>query len=54
MHIRAAPVTYTTAHGNAGFLTPRARPRVEPESSWMLIEFITTEPRGELPELFVK
>ena len=30
---------YTTARGNAGSLTHRVRPGVEPASSWMLIRF---------------
>ena len=37
--IRAASATYTTAHGNAGFLTHWARPGMEPTSSRMLIRF---------------
>ena len=41
--------TYTTAHGNAGSLTHRARPEIEPASSWILVGFITTEPQWELP-----
>ena len=32
--IRAASVTYTTAHGNVGSLTQRVRPGIEPPSSW--------------------
>ena len=35
--IRAASVTYTTAHGNAGSLTHWVRPGFEPESSWILV-----------------
>ena len=34
------PSTYTTAHGNAGSLTQRARPGIEPLSSWMLLGFV--------------
>ena len=39
---------YTTAHGNAGSLTHGARPGIEPVSSWMLVRFVSTEPRQEL------
>ena len=38
----------TTAHGNARSLTHWARPLIEPSSSWIAVEFITTEPRREL------
>ena len=43
----AASATYTTARGNAGSLTHRARPGIRPSSSWILAGFITTEPRQE-------
>ena len=46
--IWATFVTYTTAHGNAGSLTHWARPGIEPISTWMLVKFISTEPRQEL------
>ena len=39
---------YTTAHGNAGSLIHWARPGVKHKSSWILVGFITTEPRREL------
>ena len=39
--IQAISVTYTTAHGNARSLTPWVRPGIEPESSWILVGFIT-------------
>ena len=48
--IRALPVTYTTAHGNAGSLTHGARPGIELVSSWILVRLITTEPQWELPK----
>ena len=35
--IQATPVTYTTAHSNAGSLTHGARPGMEPASSWILV-----------------
>ena len=38
--IQAASPTYTTAHGNAGSLTPWARPGIEPTSSWFLVRFV--------------
>ena len=39
--IRAvAAATYTTAHGNVGSLTHRARPGIEPATSWFLIRFV--------------
>ena len=46
--IQALSSTYTTAYGNMGFLTHRARPEMEPKSSWILVTFITTEPQWEL------
>ena len=44
-------LAYTTAHGNTGSLTHRARPEIEPSSSWILVGFVTTEPQQELPLL---
>ena len=35
---------YTTAHGNARSLTYWAMPGIKPESSWMLVGFVTAEP----------
>ena len=49
--IRAPSATYTTAHGNARFLTHWGRPGIKPASSWMLIRFLSTEPWWELPIL---
>ena len=43
------PVTYTTAHSNAGSLIHCMRPEIEPSFSWILVRFITTEPWWELP-----
>jgi len=37
--IQATSVTYTTAHGNAGSLTHRARPGIKPATSWFLVRF---------------
>ena len=49
LEILAASVTNMTANGNAGSLTHWARPGIEPVSSWILVEFITTEPQWEFP-----
>ena len=46
--IQATSLTYTTAHGNARCLTHRARPGIEPTSSWILVGFVTAKPRREL------
>ena len=45
-------VTYTTAQGNAGSLTHWVRAGIEPASSWILVGFITTEPRWELSSFY--
>ena len=37
--------TYTIAHGNTGYLTHRARPGMEPISSWILVRFVPTAPQ---------
>ena len=53
--IQAASVTYTTAHGNISSFTHWARPGIKPEYSWILVVFLTTEPRRqplELPYLY--
>ena len=39
---------YTTAHSSAGSLIWWARPGIEPTSAWILVMFVTTEPRQEL------
>ena len=45
--------TYTTAHGNTASLTHWARPGTEPTSSWILVGFVSPEPRHDLQlELF--
>ena len=41
---------YTTAHGNAGYLTHLMRPGIEPTSSWILVSFNTAEPQWELKD----
>ena len=49
--IHAVSVTHTTAHSNTGALIHWARPGIEPESSWMPVRFVSTEPQRELQEL---
>ena len=46
--IRAASVTYTTAQGNARFLTHWVRPGIEPTTSRFLVRFISAVPQWEL------
>ena len=46
--IPAASSTYTTVHDNDGSLTHRARPGIEPTSSWMLVGLLPAEPQQEL------
>ena len=43
--IWSASAAYTTAHGNARFLTHWGRPGMEPLSSWIIVGFVTTEPQ---------
>ena len=43
-------MTYTTAPGNAGSLTHRVKPGMEPAFSWILVGFVTSKPRLELLE----
>ena len=52
--IRAASVTYTTAHGNAGSPTHLARPGIKPASWWILVGFLYAEPQWELPRVTFK
>ena len=47
---QAAPVTYTTAHGNTGSLTHWGRPGIKPATSWFLVRFVSTAPQRELQE----
>ena len=46
--IWAISVTDTIAHGNTGSLTHWAGLGIEPESSWILVGFVTAEPQQEL------
>ena len=48
-HSNARSVTYTTAHGNAGFLAHCSGSEIEPVSSWILVQFVSAEPQWELP-----
>ena len=48
--IQATSSTYTTAHGNARYLT-WARPGIKPPSSLILVRHVITEPQQELPIL---
>ena len=50
--IWTASAIYATAHSNTRSLTQRARPGIEPESSWILFGFITTEPGWEHWEFY--
>ena len=43
--------TYTTAHGNAGSLTPLSEAGTEPTSSWILVGFVSSAPQGEPQEI---
>ena len=49
--VKAASLTYTTSHFNAGSLTHQTRPGIKPPSSWILVKFISTEPQQKLPSL---
>ena len=52
---QAMSVNYIAAHGNARSLTHWAGVRIKPESSWIWVQFVTTEPQWELPiEQFLK
>ena len=51
MKIQIASATYTTAHGNARFLTHWAMPGIQPANSWFLDGFIFAAPWRELPIL---
>ena len=44
----ATSVPYTTAQGNARSLTHWVRLGIKPESSWILVGFVITEPQWEL------
>uniref|UniRef100_A0A8D1BL17 Contactin-associated protein-like 3 n=1 Tax=Sus scrofa TaxID=9823 RepID=A0A8D1BL17_PIG len=47
--MRAASSTFSTAQGNTRSLTHCVRLGIEPASSWVLVRFLTAEPRQELP-----
>ena len=46
--IWAMTATYTTAHGNIGYLTHWGRPGIELATSWFLVGFVSTAPQWEL------
>ena len=48
MGIWAASATYTSAQGNAGFLTHWVGSGIEPGSLWILVGLFSTEPQWEL------
>ena len=41
------------SHSNVRSLTHRARPGIEPESSWIPVRFISTEPQRELLDIIL-
>ena len=47
-------MTYTTARGSTGSLTHWVRPGIEPTCSWMLVRFVSAEPRRECWVFFFK
>ena len=49
--IQAISASYTTAQGNARYLTHWARPGIEPASSWILVGFVASEPQRELHDI---
>ena len=46
--VLAMSATDSTAHSNAGFLTHWSRPGIKPNPHWILVGFLTSEPRREL------
>ena len=42
--VRATAAGLCQSHSNAGSLTHRARPGIEPSSSWMLVTFLSATP----------
>ena len=46
--IQAMSMTYITAHCNAGSFTHLEKPGIEAASSWMLVRFVSSEPRQKL------
>jgi len=51
--IRAIATSSCHSHSDARFLSHWARPGIEPASSWIVVKFMSTEPRWELPETSV-
>ena len=50
-HIRAIAAGLHHSHSHAGSLTHWARPGLKPESSWILVRFVTAEPWWELRDV---
>ena len=46
--IEAAASSLYHSHSNAGSLTHRSRPGIKTASSWILVQFLTTETQEEL------
>ena len=46
-------LAYTTAHSNARSLTHSARPGIKLSSSWILVNFVSTEPQQKLLKIFL-
>ena len=46
--IRAVVAGLCHSHSNAGSLTHRVRPEIEPTTSWFLVGFVSAVPRWEL------
>ena len=51
--VRAASVTYTTAHGNNGSLTDWARSEIKPASSWILVRFVNHWATTGTPRVYI-
>ena len=52
--IRATAAGLCHSHSHAGSLIHWARPGIEPMSSWILVGFLTTDPRQELQESYFR
>ena len=48
-HSNTSSETYTRVHGNNRCLNHWAMPGIEPASSWILVELISTAPQGKCP-----
>ena len=52
-YITVAAANLCHSHSNATSLTHRARPGINPESSWLLVRFLTAEPQWEVPNQMI-